>query len=160
MLSDVAFTAYAQEYMDMVFRVAFHWLGSRADADDVTQNVFLKLYREERAFESEAHVKHWLLRVAVNECKKILRAPWRRCAPIEGNETYLPASPPPSEEHAALMDAVLRLKPKYRAAVYLFYYEDCTTEEIAKLLNIPRATVLTHLRRAREALREELTKEA
>lgn len=160
MLSDTAFTAYAQTYMDMVFRVAFHWLGSRADADDVTQNVFLKLYREEKPFESEAHVKHWLLRVAVNECKKILRAPWRRCAPLESGEIFLAASPPPSEEHVALMDAVLRLKPKYRAAVYLFYYEDCTTDEISKLLGIPRATVLTHLRRAREALREELTKEA
>lgn len=106
-------------------------------------------------------MKYWLLRVAANESKKLLRAPWRRrCEPLEGNEMYLAESPPPSEEHAALMDAVLRLKPKYRAAIYLFYYEDCTTEEISKLLGIPRATVLTHLRRAREALREELTKEA
>lgn len=160
MLSDAAFTVYAQTYMDMVFRVAFHWLGSRADAEDVTQNVFLKLYREEKPFESEAHVKHWLLRVAVNESRKILRAPWRRCEPIEGNEAFLPPSPPPSAEHTGLMDAVLRLKPKYRAAIYLFYYEDCTTEEISKLLGIPRATVLTHLRRAREALRKELTEEA
>ena len=160
MLSDAAFTVYAQTYMDMVFRVALHWLGSRPDAEDVTQNVFFKLCREEKPFESEAHVKHWLLRVAVNECKKVLRAPWRRCEGLEGNEVFLPASPPPSAEHADLLDAVLRLKPKYRAAIYLFYYEDCTTEEISKLLGIPRATVLTHLRRAREALREELTKEA
>ena len=120
----------------------------------MTQNVLLKLYREPKPFQSEAHVKHWLLRVTVNECRHILRAPWRREAPID---EALDGAALPDYEHVELLDAVLRLKPAYRAAICLYYYEDCSTEEIAKLLGLPRATVLTHLRRAREALKQDLT---
>ena len=154
MLSEEQFTDYAKRYMDMVFRVAFHYLRSRADADDVTQNVLLKLYREPKPFAGEAHVKHWLLRVTVNECRHILRSPWRKALPID---EALDGFMLPDGEHVELLDAVLRLKPAYRAAIYLYYYEDCTTEEIAKLLGLPRGTVLTHLRRAREALKKDLT---
>ena len=79
------FTALAQEHMDMIFRVAFTYLKSREDADDVVQNTLLALYRTDKPFQSEAHLKAWLIRVAVNECKKALRSPWRRRAevPIE-----------------------------------------------------------------------------
>ena len=154
MLEDRQFTQYAKEYMDMVFRVAFSYLKSQADADDVTQTVFLKLYRSKTDFIGPDHVKHWLLRVTINACKKAALSPWRRMEPIE---TCAEAFTVPDTEHAEVLDAVLRLKPKYRTAVYLYYYEGCTTQEIARLLNIPQNTVLTHLRRARQALKEDLT---
>ena len=70
MVVEENFTSLAQKYMDTVFRLAFSYLKSRADADDVTQNVLLALYRTDKAFESEAHVKNWLIRVTINECKK------------------------------------------------------------------------------------------
>ena len=154
MLDNEQFTRYAQLYMDMVFRVAFSYLKSQADADDVTQTVFLKLYGSKTVFESQEHVKHWLLRVTINACKKAALSPWRRMEPIE---TCAEAFQMPSAEHAELLDAVMRLKPKYRTAIYLHYYEGCSTQEIAKLLGVPQNTVLTHLRRARQALKEELT---
>ena len=66
MFSDDQFTLYAQEYMDTIFRVAFNYLKSRADADDITQNVLVKLYKANREFESDSHMKHWLIRVTVN----------------------------------------------------------------------------------------------
>ena len=153
MLSEAEYTRYAQLYMDMVYRVAFGYVKSGADADDVTQAVFLRLWRRRPDFESEAHAKHWLLRVTVNESKRLLCSPWRRSEPLDGCE----ALPLPSPEHRELLDAVLRLKPKYRTALYLYYYEGLSTQEIASVLGIPQNTVLTHLRRAREQLKIQLT---
>lgn len=154
MLSEAAYTRYAQLYMDMVFRVAFGYVQSRSDADDVVQAVFLRLWKRRPDFESDAHAKHWLLRVAINESKRLVCAPWRRVQPLDGC-AELPALP--TAEHRELLDAVLRLKPKHRTALYLHYYEGLSTQEIAAALSIPQNTVLTRLRRAREQLKQEWT---
>lgn len=69
MLTDKEFTRLARQYIDTVYRVAFNALGSGADAEDVTQNVFEKLLKEKKPFESDQHVKAWLIRVAINQCK-------------------------------------------------------------------------------------------
>ncbi|WP_130869619.1 RNA polymerase sigma factor [Intestinimonas massiliensis (ex Afouda et al. 2020)] len=78
MMTDQQFTHLAERYMDTIFRLAFHYTRSQAEADDITQEVLLKLYRTDKAFESKDHVKHWLLRVTINSCKKALLSPWRR----------------------------------------------------------------------------------
>ena len=148
------FTNIARRYMDTVFRLAFSYLKSRADADDVTQNVLLKLYRYDGDFQSEAHLKHWLIRVTVNECKSALRSPWRRTEDIAEYANTLAL---PTPEHAELLEAVMKLPPKYRAAIHLFYYEGYATAEIAELLGLPQATVRTHLARGREKLKAMLT---
>lgn len=152
-MSESDYTRYAQLYMDMVFRVAFGYVKSSSDADDVTQTVFLRLWKRQPDFESEAHAKHWLLRVTVNESKRLLCSPWRKTEPLDGCE--LPALPSPA--HRELLDAVQQLKPKYRTVIYLHYYEGLSTQEIASVLGIPQNTVLTHLRRAREQLKLQLT---
>ena len=156
MSSEASFARWAEQYMDMVFRVAFGYLRSRADADDVTQTVFLRLLRAKNPPTEEAHVKYWLLRVTINESKRLLCSPWRRHEPLE---SCAEAFTMPSVEHAEGLDSVLRLPPKYRTAIYLHYYEGCTAEEIGKLLGAPRATVLTWLRRGRELLKKEWTEE-
>ena len=61
-----------------------NYLKNKTDADDVTQNVLLKFYKSDVDFESEEHVKHWLIRVALNECKNFLRFPWQKYASLEG----------------------------------------------------------------------------
>ena len=78
MMNSEQFTRYAESYIDTVFRVAFNYIKSAADAEDITQNVFVKLLKEEKPFESEEHVKRWLIRVAVNECKNMTKARWWR----------------------------------------------------------------------------------
>ena len=140
--------------MDTVFRVAFSYMKSRADADDVTQNVLIKLYNAKTEFNSDAHIKHWLIRVAINECKRILLSPWRRSAPIEDHSADLTFSTP---EQSELFYAVMELPKKYRVAVFLYYYEDYSTDEISKLIGIPKATVFTHLKRGREKLKITLS---
>ena len=153
MMTDQQFTLLAQRYMDTIFRLAFHYTKSQAEADDITQEVLLKLYQADKAFESEDHVKHWLLRVTINACKKAVLSPWRRTEPIEDHTAAIPF---PSPEHSDLMDAVLALPAKYRIPIYLHYYEDYSCYEVAALLHIPGATIRTRLRRARAMLKTDL----
>ncbi len=155
MLTRERFTQLAQAYMDTVFRVAFSYLKSREDADDVVQNALLALYRTDRDFESDEHVKAWLIRVAANESRKLLRSPWRRRGePLEDYENTLRFDQPEDRElYAAVMD----LDVKYRAVIVLYYYEGYSIRETARLLGVPPATVGTRLARAREKLRSTLT---
>ena len=155
-MTDEEFERLARAYGDAVFRVAYHALGRRADAEDVTQTVLLKLYRAEKLFESDAHAKHWLLRVALNESRRLMRAPWRaRVVPLEDFDA--PAAP--SDERSDVLDAVMALDAKYRVCVYLYYYEGYSVREIAAALNTKESTVQTRLSRARERLKQTLSDE-
>ena len=109
MLHDEQFTRLVRRYIDTVFRVALNYLRNPADAEDVTQTVFEKLLREKKTFESDEHVRNWLIRVAVNECKKLLRSPWRKEEPIED---YLTAVRFDTPAHSELYRAVMELPKK------------------------------------------------
>ena len=154
MFTDEQFTQIAQRNMDTVFRVAFSYMKSRADADDITQNVLLKLYRYNGSFESDAHIKHWLIRVTINECKSAVRSLWRQ---TENLEDYVNSLVMPTQGHSDLLEAVLALPKNYRVVIYLYYYEGYSTAEMAELLSLPEATVRTHLARARAKLKTILT---
>lgn len=153
MFTDEHFTYLADKYMDTIFRLAFSYMKSQADADDITQNVLVKLYRTNRDFQSEAHLKNWLIRVTINECKQAFRSPWRRTEDIQEYANTLDL---PTEDHRDLFCLVMNLPPKYRVVLYLYYYEDHTSDEIAKMLDIPAATVRTRLARGREKLKKLL----
>lgn len=148
------FTYLADKYMDMIFRLAFSYLKNQADADDVTQNVLLSLYRREKPFHDSGHLKSWLIRVTVNECKKIWRSPWRRTEDIAD---YAEKMPFEEKRYSDLFQAIMGLDVKYRAVIVLYYYEGYSIPEIANLLNIPGGTVGTRLARAREKLKDTLT---
>ena len=152
-MTNEQFTALAQRYIDTVFRVAYNYIKSATDAEDVTQNVFLKLLKEKRPFESEDHVKNWLIRVAINESKKVLRSPWHRRESLEDQIPSVPFSDP---QHSDLYYCVMALPRHYRVPLYLHYYEGYSTDEIGGLLNLPGATVRTRLRRARGLLQNEM----
>lgn len=152
-MTDRQFTELTTKYMDTVYRVALTRLKNMAEAEDITQTVFLKLYREPKPFASEAHVKHWLIRVAVNECNKLFRNPFRSAENIADYANSLRFE---TEEQSDLFDAVMALPEKYRLPIFLYYYEDYSTAEISKLLSIPTPTVATRLRRGREQLKQHL----
>lgn len=153
MLPKEQFIEMAEKYMDMIFRIAFHYVKNRPEADDIAQEALLKLYNTKKDFENEDHIRHWLMRVTVNCCKKTFLSPWRKTEPLETYADKLSFSTP---EHGELFYLTMDLPRKYRVAIYLYYYEDCSTEEIARLLHIPKATVATHLHRGRELLRKKL----
>ena len=153
-MTDAAFEAAVERYGDTIFRLAYSYLKNRADAEDVMQETLLKLYRAGEPFESPEHQRYWLVRVAVNECKKLLRSPWRRRTdPLEAApETAAWDSPAQSE----LFQQVMALPTKYRAAIYLYYYEGYAVREIAALMGANPSTVQTWLMRARGQLKKNL----
>lgn len=155
-MTNDAFERLARAHGDAIFRVAFHALGNRADAEDVSQTVLLKLYQTDKSFAGDDHAKHWLIRVTVNECRKLLRTPWRkRILPLED---YDGPSPVP-EDHSDVLAAVMALEPKYRLCVYLYYYEGYAVREVARALDAKESTVQTRLARAREQLKQTLSGE-
>lgn len=153
-MTDQQFVPLAQRYMDTVFRVAYGYLRSRSDADDVTQDVLIRLYKTDTAFENEEHLKRWLIRVTVNCCKNVFRSPWRRVEDIADYENTLPFDAPECRE---LFDAVMSLDRRYRLPVLLYYYEGYRQREIAALLGVPEETVRTRLSRARDKLKHILS---
>ena len=153
MLTDEQFTQIAQRHMNTVYRVAMNWLKDPETAKDVTQNALLQLYRTEKEFESDSHVKNWLIRVTVNECKKVFRTPWHRMEDIDDYSEKLSAEHTSQNE---LLDSVMKLDRKYRVPIYLYYYEEYSIKEIASILAIPENTVKTRLARAKKLLRAYL----
>lgn len=152
-----AFIQAVRTYGDTVYRVACHALRNPADGEDVMQTVFLKLYEHQKPFAGEEHLKHWLLRVTVNESRRLLRSLRRgTCVALE-EWRDAPAYDDP--EKAELFQAVMALPPKYRLCVYLYYYEGCSVQEVAAAAGTKPSTVQTRLLRARERLRSELGKE-
>ena len=150
---DSGFEAAVEQYADMIFRLAFSYLRNRADAEDVMQETLLKLYTQKEPFDSPEHQRYWLVRVAVNECRRLLRSPWRRTGPLEEAPEIAVFDIPAQSE---LYRQVMALPPKYRAAVYLYYYEDYSVQEIAGLMGAKTSTVQTWLMRARGQLRLKL----
>ena len=121
MITNQQYTCLVEKYIDTVFRIAFNYTGSASDAEDITQNVFLALWRQKKPFESDDHIRHWLIRVAVNESKKSLRSPWRRHISFE---EYAAALPDVTSESREILAAVMALSRKYRLPIYLYYYEE------------------------------------
>ena len=154
MLTNEQFTCLAQRYIDTVYRVAFNYIKSASDADDVTQNVFLKLLQEKKNFEGDDHVKNWLIRVTINECKNLVRSRWWKA---EFFEDYAATLSFDNSAQSELFYAVMALPRKYRIPIYLHYYEGYSTQEIGEILKVPKNTVCTQLKRGRELLRESLT---
>lgn len=136
-------------YRDDVYRLAVSYTRSREEAEDVCQTVFLKLL--ENPDITAGKERAWLMQVTVNTCRDVLRSSWwKRTVPLENLDAV---SQTEMDEMVFLMQ---KLPPKYRVVLYLHYYEQYTTQEIAKLLQIPTGTVSTRLRRGREQLKTML----
>ena len=146
-----------REYGDRVFAAAFQICGNRADADDVVQDTFVKYYTLDREYESEAHLKAWLLRVAINRAKDIAGSFWRRNT--VSWEEYMEELDFAAPEDSRLFQAVMELPRKYRIPIHLYYYEEYSVEEIAKLLGSRPGTVKSQLSRGRKLLKSMLTGE-
>ena len=155
-MSNEEFATFAEKYMDTIYRVAYSWTKNTDDANDVTQDVLIQLYKTTKEFESDSHMKNWLIKVTVNCCKMIFRSPWSKMEDIENYGETLGFE---DESYLELFQAVMNLDKKYRVPLMLFYYEGYSTAEIASLLGIPEKTVSTRLFRAKGRLRNYLKEE-
>lgn len=139
-------------YSDLILRLSYTYLKSTQDGEDICQTVLLKLLTAERAFDSPAHEKAWVIRATVNACKDELRAFRRKAVPLEAAAETAAPEPPRSE----VLEAVMALPGKYREAIYLFYYEGYSIDEIAALTGRSGAAVSAHLSRGRKKLKTML----
>ncbi len=149
--------AAIDRYADMVYRLALSQMKNTTDADDLFQEVFIRLVRHVQDLESWEHVKAWLIRVTINCAKKHFDLYWNKNVDyiedeerVRGEEAY----EPPDDE--PVRSAVAKLPPKYRLAVHLFYYEELSVAEIAEQTGQKEGTVKSQLHRAREMLKEML----
>lgn len=143
-----------KQYSATLYRVAFSTLRSAPDAEDIVQEVFLRLLRARPRFASAEHEKAWLLRVTINLSRNRLRHSSRQELPLELCPE--PIYDESGERDSGLLQAVLTLPEKYSTIIHLYYYEDHTINEIAQLLRLPPGTVGTRLARGRAMLRKLL----
>ena len=143
----------AETYADAILRLCYAYLKNTHDAQDICQTVFVKLLTEPRTFESPQHERAYLLRMAANACKDLLKSPWRKrtC----GLDACAEFSAPEPEE-SEVQTAVNALPVPYRTVIYLYYYEGYSAAEIGSILGMPTATVHTRLARARTKLKGQL----
>ena len=138
-----------ENYSDMIFRIAYQYLFNKYDAEDIVQEVFVKLLTKIVIFKDEEHIKSWLIRVTINQCldyKKSLTK--KSTVPIENMEI------PIEQKEGEILKELQLLKEDERNVLYLHYYEGYKIKEIAKILKQKQNTINSKLTRARKKLKE------
>lgn len=149
--TDDYFQCLVEKYSDMLIRIAYTYMKNSGEAEDTVQNVFLKYLEKKPAFEGEEHEKAWLIRVCVNLCKNSLKSFWfRKTTGLNDNLYGF------NTEEYEVMDAVMRLPVKYRGIILLFYFEDYSIAQIAKIMQQSESTIGSQLYRARQLLKPML----
>lgn len=134
-----------------LYRAAFSVCRDRQEAENITQDVFLLYHHSAKEFESRDHLDAWLLRAAINRAKDVCRSFWRRNR--QSLEEIADPIPFETREDRGVFLAVMGLKEKQRIPIYLFYYEDRSIQDIARVLRLPENTVKSRLRRGRMELK-------
>lgn len=149
-----------------VYLVALSQTQSVHDAQDVAQDVFLRLLTSSVAFTSDDHLRAWLLHVTVNRCRELHRAPWRRRVDALDGHTEFPATGTDTEAAALaelradpVWQALDELPPKLREVALLHYVEEYPCDWISRIVGCAPATVRTRLHRARKQMRQLLSPE-
>lgn len=142
-------SALFRQYRDDIYRLALSYTRSPQEAEDICQTTFLRLLEHPNI--TPGKEKAWLMQTCANLCRNLLRSHWWKLT--DGVDETTPA---PQREDSFVGQALMKLDPKYRVVTYLYYYEQYTTQEIAKLLKISPSNVSTRLHRARQQLKELL----
>ena len=150
-------TRLMKTYGSQVLRVCYLYLRDHALAQDASQTTFVKAWQALHTIRDTATEKSWLMRIAVNTCKTTLRSrEYRLYAQSPDMEELILPSPEDTSPDDTVLHTVLALPEKYREVITLFYYQSLSSQEIARILRVPQATVLTRLSRARKILQSEL----
>lgn len=140
-------------YGDLVYRIAFQNMKCKSDAEDVSQEVYMKIFKKLPTHISTNEQKAWIIRVTINTCKDLWRYNKRRKTD-EFLEEYDYINQKTVDHH--IIDEVRTLSSKYRNVIFLHYYEGYSVKEIAEILKKKEATILTWLHRARKQLKGRL----
>jgi RNA polymerase sigma-70 factor, ECF subfamily len=154
-MDETQFRQKLTQYKDMVYRIAYTYLHNTADAEDISQETFLKYYNRKEPFSDENAEKAWLIRVTINACHNVRSSCWNSRR-TEWTDTQTPVIFLEPEE-SMLYTAVFSLPDRYRLVVLLYYYEEYSIQEIAQLTGRKVSTIQTQLDRARKKLKVILT---
>lgn len=159
-MDDVQFEALYEKYANDVLRVSYFYLGDRQQAEDVTQDVFVRLLQSTPEL-VEGKEKAWLLKVALNRCRDLWRAAWVKRVVLGSPAMELAPAPDNLDdrlERQELMQAIRKLPSDFRDVILLHYYQGYGIAEMAEMLGVPEGTVSSRLSRGRKKL-EEILKE-
>lgn len=151
---DEIFRLKYEKYSQLIFKIAFLHMGSTFDAEDIMQNVFMKLLYNSPDFRDGEHEKAWLIRVTQNMCRNALKIRSRQCT--EYNDGVAADKERDISKALDISMKIRDLPATYKTAIFLCYYEDMTVKEISKILRISQSAVKMRLKRGRELLRSEL----
>lgn len=142
-----------------ILRLAYSYLKSREDAEDIVQETLIRFMQSAKAFQEEEHIKAWLLRVASNLCKDKLRSSTyqREVALPEGYD--MADNKEEKTDESDILQYVLTLPDKYRSVIHLYYFEEYSTKEIAEILEKKETTIRSLLKRGREKLASMISQE-
>ena len=140
-------------YAEMLYRISFLYLGNSADAEDVLQDVFTKYFFGKAKFSGAEHEKAWLIRTTKNACLDLLKKAGRKNVSTQEVSLSVYCE---NDARQDVLRSVLALPAKYKIVVLLYYYNDCSVEEIARILKLSKAAVKKRLQRGREMLKPEL----
>ncbi len=157
-----AFAELFHQCKERVYRLALAILRNEQDAEDVTQDVFLRVFRQVGDFQGQSAFTTWLTAIVVNACRdKLRRQRLRRAIPLDwlrgrpaGDST--PEMVEQERERLSLWACVDRMENAYRLPVILFYAEGLSAGEVAQVLRLPVQTIYARLNTAREKLRRAL----
>lgn len=137
-----------------LYMLALSFTKNHSDAEDIMQDVFLKLLRHNKSFNNEEHLDKWLTVVCVNESKNYIKSPFRKNTVLldEAKDLYTFDT----VNDYDIFKSVMSLPKKERTVIHLFYYEDLPVKAIAKMLKIKESAVKTRLSRGRKHLKEML----
>jgi len=155
-----AFARLIERHYDMIFRVAFKWCGDREDAEDITQNVCVKLGTVISGFKGDAAFSSWLYRITLNTVRDFQRASKRRheniaALTIVAQTDYRP-DPAVEMTQAQMWHKVRQLPPKQRDAMLLIYAEDLSHAQAAAIMECAESTVSWHVHEAKKRLKQEM----
>ncbi len=141
-----------------ILRLAFSYTKNISDAEDISQEVFTKLYENFNDFEDTEYIKKWCIKVTVNKCKNLFLSSWNKKVLFftDNNENKIPDINSNSKEDNEVLNILLKMSKKYRIVLVLYYYEEYKIKEISEILKINESTIQTRLQRGREQLKKLL----
>lgn len=145
-------------YKNDVLRLAYSYIKNLSDAEDITQEVFIKLYDNFNKFSDDEYMRKWCFRVTINKCKNLLLSSWHKKISFitQKEENTISGERDDSND---IMTALFKLSPRYRMVIILHYYNGYKVKEIANILKVKESLVKTRLKRGREKLQEIIEKE-
>lgn len=143
-----------EKYQKNLYAVAFNVCKNQQDSEDVVQETFIEYFTQRKKFDSEEHIRAWLIRVAINKAKNKNNIFFRKNS--VSLDDYIETLTFETEDSKNLFEEVMKLPEKYRIVIHLFYYEDYSVKEIANILKISESNVKVRLSRGRMLLRNNI----